>query len=115
MVTGKIEIALLSVCAISLIFNGVLFWYASRVLGKLSYMYENMKGVQDMNASYLEHLEGMHEMDAYFGDPTIGDLIKHTKFVAEQYKNINEIFMDLEEGFITIEEEADNDAEEEIG
>jgi len=115
LVTGKIEIALLSVCAISLIFNGVLFWYASRILGKLSYIYENMKGMQDMNTSYLEHLEGVHEMDTYYGDPTIGDLIKHTKFVAEQYKSINEIFMDLEEGFITIEEEVEDYAEEEIG
>tara|TARA_R100001594_G_C4021135_1_gene259177 strand:- start:995 stop:1234 length:240 start_codon:yes stop_codon:yes gene_type:complete len=79
-------------------------------------MYDNMKGIQDMNKSYIKHLEGVHEMDTYFGDPTIGELMKHTTFVLEQYESINEIFVDLETGFIVLEEEgAEEDAEEEIG
>ena len=116
MVTGKIEITLLIIFIISLMLNGVLLWYASKVLGKLTYIYENMMSIQNMNTSYIKHLEGVNEMETYFGDPTIGELIKHTKFVAEQYQNINEIFEDLEGGFITIEieEEADTNAEEEI-
>lgn len=115
--TGKIETTLLIIVIISLIFNGVLFWYASKVLGKLTYIYENMMSMQNMNTSYIKHLEGVNEMETYFGDPTIGELIKHTKFVAEQYQSINEIFEDLEDGFITIEieEEAEINAKEEIG
>ena len=115
MVSGKLEITLLIVFVASLILNGVLFWYASRVLNKLTYIYDNMMGIQNMNSSYIRHLEGVNELDSYFGDPTIGDLLKHTRFVSEQYQNFNEIFVDLEDGFIVVEEEIDNDAEEEIG
>ncbi len=115
MVTGKLEIITLVVLVVSLILNGVLSWYASRVLGKLTYMYDNMRGIRDMNKSYIKHLEGVNELDTYFGDPVIGELMKHTRFVLEQYESINEIFVDLESGFIVLEEEeTEEDAEEEI-
>jgi|TARA_R110000824_G_scaffold108781_3_gene256122 Ran GTPase-activating protein (RanGAP) involved in mRNA processing and transport len=116
----NIDWILLSALAASLIVNGVFIWYTIKVLQKLSYMYDNAEALQTINKSFLEHINTIHEMEMFYGDETLGALIQHTKYVAEQYDNFNEIFVDLQRGIIqTIDEETqegeDEDAKEEIG
>ena len=102
---------------ISMMINGLLVWYAIKVLQKLTYVYDNISAMQEINNSFVEHLESVHEMEMYYGDPTLGALMKHSQLIVEQYTTFNEILTDLEEGIITIQEETqeDADAEKEIG
>ena len=106
---------------ISMMINGLLVWYAIRVLQKLSYIYDNISAIQEINSSFVEHLESVHEMEMYYGDPTLGALIQHSQFIVEQYTNFNEILEDLEDGIISVQEDVteepqeETDAEKEIG
>ena len=115
----KIELIICISLFVSIILNGLLVWYAIKVLQKLSYVYDNINVLQSMNSSFLEHLESIYEMEMYYGEPTLSELIQHSKFVFTQYENFNEILADLEQGIITIQEEIqeqeDADAEKEIG
>jgi hypothetical protein len=109
---------LLSILAISLIFNGILIWYTVKILQKLSYIYDNAESLQIVNKSFLEHIQAVHEMEMFFGDETLGGLMQHSHHVAEQYNIFNEIFEDLQYGIIQLAEEEtqeETDAEEEIG
>ena len=93
--------------------NGLLVWYAIRVLQKLSYVYDNISTIQEINNSFVEHLESVHEMEMYYGDPTLGALIQHSQFIVEQYTNFNEILEDLEDGIISVQEDITEEEQEE--
>ena len=94
----KIELIISISLVISMILNGLLVWYAIKVLEKLSY-----------------------EMEMYYGDPTLGALIKHSQLIVEQYTTFNEILEDLEDGIISVQEDVteepqeETDGEKEIG
>ena len=118
MESEKIELIIFVSLCVSVLLNGIMIWYAVKVLQKLSYIYDNINILQDMNVSFAEHLETVHDMEMYYGDPTLTGLIDHSKFVVEQYNNFNEIMEDLQEGIIRIQEDAQQeeaDAEKEIG
>jgi len=117
----KIDLIMIISLIISMMINGLLVWYAIRVLQKLSYVYDNISTIQEINNSFVEHLESVHEMEMYYGDPTLGALIQHSQFIVEQYTNFNEILEDLEYGIISVQEDVteepqeETDAEKEIG
>jgi len=117
----KIELIISISLFISMILNGLLVWYAVKVLQKLSYIYDNISVMQEINNSFVEHLESVHEMEMYYGDPTLGALIKHSQLIVEQYTTFNEILEDLEDGIISVQEDVteepqeETDAEKEIG
>ena len=117
MESEKIELITIISLFVSLALNGLLVWYAVKVLQKLSYVYDNISALQDINSSFIDHIESVHAMEMYYGDPTLGALMKHSQLIVEQYTTFNEILTDLEEGIITIQEETqeDADAEKEIG
>ena len=111
---------LIAVLVVSSIFNILLIWYSIKVLQKLTYMHDNADALQIINKSFLEHIQGIHEMEMYYGDETLGGLIEHSQYVVEQYKNFNEIFEDLQLGIIKVieeetQEETEEDAAKEIG
>ena len=109
------------ILSISMMINGLLVWYAIKVLEKLSYVYDNISAMQEINNSFVEHLESVHEMEMYYGDPTLGALIKHSQLIVEQYTTFNEILEDLADGIISVQEDVieepqeETDGEKEIG
>jgi hypothetical protein len=110
----KIELIIIISLIASLIVNGLLIWYAAKVLQKLSYTYDNIGALQDINSHFIEHLESVHEMEMYYGDETLGGLIQHSRLVVEQYESFNEILTDLEDGTISMQEDTVEETQEEI-
>ena len=86
----NIDWILLSALAISLIINGIFIWYTIKVLQKLTYVYDNAETLQDINKSFLEHVNTVHEMEIFYGDETLAGLIRHIKYVVEQYDNFKD-------------------------
>tara|TARA_R110002110_G_scaffold148285_1_gene339288 strand:+ start:287 stop:652 length:366 start_codon:yes stop_codon:yes gene_type:complete len=117
----KIDLIIIISLIISMMINGLLIWYAIKVLQKLSYVNDNISAIQEINNSFVEHLESVHEMEMYYGDPTLGALMKHSQLIVEQYTTFNEILEDLEDGIISVQEDVteepqeETDAEKEIG
>tara|TARA_R110001599_G_scaffold192763_1_gene388366 strand:+ start:157 stop:522 length:366 start_codon:yes stop_codon:yes gene_type:complete len=117
----KIDLIIVISLIISMMINGLLVWYAIKVLEKLSYVYDNISAMQEINNSFVEHLESVHEMEMYYGDPTLGALIKHSQLIVEQYATFNEILEDLADGIISVQEDVieepqeETDGEKEIG
>ena len=70
-------------------------------------------------STFSSHLEAIHELESYYGDTTLGNLIKHSKQVVreiELYKDIYTLFNEEDEeklgklfereGFYAAEEDA---------
>ena len=80
---------------ISLTLNFVLLWYISKILSKLFFIQDNTETILSANSVFNEHLQEVNEMEMYFGDQTLINLLKHSKHVVEQLEAYSEIFADL--------------------
>ena len=57
----------------------LLAWYSTRLLKKIYFITDTVGEVNRAILEYLNHLEKVHSMDAYYGDQTIQNLIAHSK------------------------------------
>lgn len=72
--------------------NGVLLWYIRKMLGKLLAVSDNMGNLVEDLASYQNHLQKLYEMEMYYGEPSIKNLIVHSKEIIEHVKEFNDVY-----------------------
>ena len=82
---------------ISIILNGVLLWYIRKMLGKLLSVSDNMGYLVEDLASYQNHIQQLYEMEMYYGEPSIKDLILHSKQIVEHVKEFSDVYNLIEE------------------
>jgi hypothetical protein len=76
-----IFLLLVSVCV-----NVVLFWYVRKLVQQLSFGVSYTQQLQGLLEEYCTALEGMLEMETYYGDDTMTAAVKNTKMVIETCK-----------------------------
>ena len=81
----------------SIALNGVLLWYMIKLLDKLYYIQDNTDAILSVNDGFKEHLQGLNEMEMYYGDETLTGLLEHSKHVVEQMEIFGEVLVDLEQ------------------
>lgn len=75
---------------VSILANGVLFWYTKKLVEKLTYGVKNVDELQNLLEEYANSLSGMLEMETYYGDETVASAVRNTRMVIETckvYKN----------------------------
>ena len=105
--------------------NIFLFVYIRWLLIKLAFLSENIGDMLTSMTTFSKHLDAIHELETYYGDTTLGNLITHSKRIVEEieiYKDIYTLFSDddkeLEkifekEGFYGKEQDKAEETEEE--
>ena len=89
---------------ISVILNGVLLWYIRKMLGKLLSVSDNMGNLVEDLASYQNHIQQLYEMEMYYGEPSIKNLIIHSKQILEHVKEFSDVYNLMEERMDIVEE-----------
>ena len=82
---------------LSLVLNGVLLWYIRKMLGKLLTVSDNMGNLVEDLASYQNHLQQLYEMEMYYGEPSIKNLIVHSRQIIEHVKEFSDVYNLVEE------------------
>lgn len=82
---------------LSVALNCVLLWYIRKMLGKLLAVSDNMGNLVEDLASYQNHLQQLYEMEMYYGEPSIKNLILHSKQIIEHVKEFNDVYNLTEE------------------
>ena len=77
---------------LSVALNGVLLWYIRKMLGKLLSVSDNMGNLVEDLASYQNYLQQLYEMEMYYGEPSIKNLILHSKQIIEHVKEFNDVY-----------------------
>tara|TARA_Y100000114_G_C11746292_1_gene321778 strand:- start:998 stop:1300 length:303 start_codon:yes stop_codon:yes gene_type:complete len=77
---------------LSLAINALLFWYIRKMLTKLLYVSDSIGSLLVSAKNFSNHLDGLHAMEMYYGDETLGSLIKHSKQVIEDIKEFEDIY-----------------------
>ena len=97
------------VVAFSVSLNIFLIWYTRNTLYNLLYLSENLGNLRDIVADFREHLSMVYELERFYGDPTLTDLLEHSKLVTVELDKYDEIFLLTE----PIEQEVELDEQEE--
>ena len=90
------------VLAVSLIFNGLMYWYSRQLTQKLSFIYDNIGDVSELITNYRVHLKSVYSMEMFYGDETLKFLLDHTR-------SISLLLEDYEDPKFFVEEFIDND------
>lgn len=68
--------------ALSVLLNGLFFWYNRQVIKNLVYILENVQEFGSIINEFKEHLSNVYKRDTFYGDPTLEGLLQHTKDMA---------------------------------
>ena len=82
--------------AISVSFNILMIWYATKLLGTMRFVQENAEAIQVISEDFKQHLDAVNQMEMYFGDETLSELLKHAEHVSGQISALSEI-MEIQE------------------
>lgn len=85
--------------------NALLIWYIRKMLQKLLYVSDSIGSLLVSAKNFSTHLDGLHAMEMYYGDETLGSLIKHSKEVIEDIKEFEDIYILTNEGLEEDEEQ----------
>ena len=77
---------------VSLLFNIFFIWYLKNTLSRLLFVSDNLGDLMDYTISFREHLESVHEMEMFYGDETLGSLIRHSREYSETLSEFEEIY-----------------------
>ena len=75
------------------------------MLTKLLYVSDSIGSLLVSARDFSNHLDGLHAMEMYYGDETLGSLIKHSKQVIEDIKEFEDIYELTNEGLLEDEEQ----------
>ena len=101
-------------CALSIIINIFFIWYIISLLRKLVFVSDNIGNFLGFLNEYNDHLQGLHEMEMFYGDETLRGLIDHTEFITDEIKNFESVYtlVGYEEEQNEQDESDESDAEE---
>ena len=110
---SRLEIILSCILALSTIFNIGVFLYARAAIIQLLTVSEELGDLQQMTNAFAAHTKAVYEMDMFYGEPVIKELIDKTKLVREELQRFEDIYGLTTDAELLEEEMADDEAQEE--
>ena len=78
---------------LSFIINGILFWYTRKLLEKLSIFTEGVIEFRMKLQELAGHLESVHQLEMFYGEPVLQRLIQHMKLTVMEIKLFSNSFI----------------------
>jgi len=85
---------------VSLILNGIFAWYIIKLINQFKSAINSISEMQSLMDEYLFHIKTVSEMETYYGDTTIENLLKHTKDMVDNLRLAGDRFslLEIQEG-----------------
>lgn len=74
---------------LSFITNVFLCWFLYRFLQRHSFLVSLVEDIQFKIDYFSKHLEGLYELEVFYGEPTIQNLIEHSKLLLTSFDAFN--------------------------
>jgi len=78
--------------ALSVVINGLLLWYITRLLRKFVFISENLADLFLTNKAFHAFLKSMYSMENYHGEPMIQELMMRVQQVLDEMEDFRDIF-----------------------
>lgn len=83
---------ILTLLVISVLINGIAFWFIRNLLTKLLFVSNNLGEVNEVMTKFAEHLDAVHSMETFYGDQTLQGLLQHSDLVRQMLAEFDEIY-----------------------
>ena len=77
---------------LSIVLNLLLAWYVVQLLKRFLQISEELDEFFDSLIEFSEHLEIVNNMETYYGDATLQNLVRHSKDVVTISKEIRAMY-----------------------
>lgn len=94
----------------SLVLNATFAWFIFKSLVRHSDLVALVEDLEYKIDYFRQHLEGLHELPMFYGEPTIQNLIDHSKLLLTSFEQFNQDYDVFNEEEI-VEEENDLQAQ----
>ena len=105
----SLEVTLSIILFISLVFSAGVVLYARAAIVKLLSISEEMYDLKEMVDALAAHLEGVYELEMFYGDETLGALMEHARSFNKQLETFEYIYGLIEEHAEDTEPPADEE------
>jgi hypothetical protein len=92
----------------SILLNILFAWYLYKVLAKLLYTSDNIGDLYAAFRMYEKFIKSIYEMDMFYGEPILMELVDKTRLILEEIERFEEIYV-LTTDIEAIEEDFEND------
>jgi len=89
---NDLEITLSLITTVSILLNIGLFLYLRGVLVRLLSISEELGDLQNMTNSFTTHLKNVYELETFYGDQTLANLLSHAVSYNEQLETFEYIY-----------------------
>ena len=89
----------------SLLLNVFFIWYFRNLASRLRFISENLGALVEETVSFRDHLESIHDLEMFYGDETLQEMIQHSKELSEYLQGLsNSVVFSYEDEKEEIEE-----------
>ena len=91
-----VNIALIIALIASVGINIFAFWYIRDILGRLTWISQNIDDIAEVVKVYKEHLRAVFRLEQFYGDQEMKGLIEHTRATIEMLEDYQTAVLELE-------------------
>lgn len=91
-----VNIALIIALVSSVGINIFGFWYVRDILGRLTWISQNIDDVARIIEIHVEHLKAVHKLEQFYGDQELTGLVEHTQATIELLEDYQTAVLVLE-------------------
>ena len=73
------------ILTISVVLNIFFFFYLRWLLKNFTFLSENIQNLLETVETFSNHLGAVHELEMFYGDETIQNLIQHTRYLKDYF------------------------------
>lgn len=70
-----------------IIFNAFLLWFTYNLTRQIRYYDDELRDIVGIVKNFTEHLDAVHEMEMFYGDETLRDLLRHSKEIVNTFSS----------------------------
>ena len=89
----------------SVVGNILFIWYIVQLLRRFLSFQEELDAFALKLAEYETHIEIVHNLERFYGDETLSNLLRHSKDVAQECKQFQNVILNQEEEYGEEEEQ----------
>lgn len=68
-------------------------WYIRALLGDLRETKEDLLQIREIATEFVTHLEEVYNLETYYGDDTLENLLKHGRFLVNQFEEVYSLYL----------------------
>ena len=95
--TNTLVIILTLILLVSVAINVLAVWYSVKLSRTTVYFSENMNDLLAMLTDFSNHVKSVYELETFYGDQVLHNLLKHSQNIVEQIETFDEILYLTEE------------------